>query len=138
MEKAKLTKFTVNRDAWDRGREEGGALLSSYGYCCLGFLGLACGLEDNDLKGNSLPEETMHSKLAEDENPWPASLVIWRDDRPHDRREWKDTHFTNAVVTVNDDCSISDAEREEKLTELFASQGIEVEFVGKVEVSDGE
>jgi len=37
------------------------------------------------------------------------------------------------LVGVNDDVVISEVEREQRLTELFAKHGVEVEFIGEKE-----
>lgn len=97
-----------------RGSE--GTLYRDGERCCLGFLGLACGLTDSQMVGSGTPEDVLPSK-------WPDALVEKSNDYG-----CSDTSLCNQIVSTNDDIDLEPAERERLLTELFSHAGIEVEF----------
>lgn len=113
-------RFTVWRDAWLRG--ETGSLLIDGKRCCLGFLGQACGLGDNELSLAGTPEETRRFKA------WPEPLLDITEDE--DGASVRDSIACQDIVHINDDDDedMSDEQRESELTALFASMGIDVEF----------
>lgn len=104
--------FVVYRDKWIRGGNFESCLLDTDTgcRCCLGHLARDVGIGDNEIKHAVMPYEAP-SDL------WPASLV------PH----YQDCLAWDAANT-NDNTEIDDAERERRLTERFARDGIEVEF----------
>lgn len=116
---APVTRFTVKRSEWRRG-EGTGSLLREGRRCCLGFLGIACGLTDADMSesgmfsGANLPMVDVARQI-------PASLF--------NRESMTSTAEAWAIAGTNDNGAITDAEREARLTEQFAAIGIAVEFV---------
>lgn len=118
-------KFTVERSSWDRGNGNG-MLVGPRGNCCLGFLGLACGMSEEDLREIGVPEETVeHCREDEGSMRWPKELVYWNDERGR----YRDRSCVGDIVDANDDARMDDAEREARLTALFSRIGIDVEFV---------
>lgn len=107
-------KFTIERSKWLRGQGSTvSALLCDNGkMCCLGFYALSHGSTSESILNVKSPEQS----LSKD---WAEKLV--RGD------------FNNSVcellMTTNDRIDVDDAAREASLTELFASIGVEVEFV---------
>jgi hypothetical protein len=114
---AERFSFTVWRDKWLRGdMADGSCLLDTNGCrCCLGFLGQAVGYTDEQLLGASTPEDIACDK-------WPRGLILCDD---HERRE-DDSEVCEKIVNANDEGPA--LTREERLTELFASIGIDVTF----------
>jgi len=123
----KMKDFSVDRTKWVRGRRrEFGAtgLLNRQGnLCCLGHYCQQLGVPDVYLYGRGNPAPAAED-AAEDGDYEIPGLVQWHGGRAHA------TLLTRCAVRVNDDPSISDAERERELSALFASHGIKVEFYG--------
>jgi hypothetical protein len=108
-------KFTVYRDKWARG--EVSRLLAPTGrMCCLGFLGSACGATNNQLMDQTGPDDLCHVG-------WPEVLLD---------SSRNNSGLTRLIINVNDGPGLKDAHRELRLTELFASGGIEVSFADGV------
>lgn len=113
-----IKKLVIDRSRWLRG--EGGhtsALLRSVDrkMCCLGFLGLACGVPPDHMEGWADPSTASHPA-------WP----LWISD---DGGVTQQDHVVNELVRLNDVEAIPDAEREACLARVFASHGVEVEFI---------
>lgn len=115
-----FTKLTVVREQWDRGGD--GRLFSEKGLCCLGFAGRAQGYTDEQMSGLGCPEDLLvdHGK-----NLWEDTPFL----REHDDFDkFVDSKLTCDAMAINDNSQIDDQVREEQLTKLFASHGIELEF----------
>lgn len=111
-------KLVIDRSKWARGVGDGvGVLRNSEGKCCvLGFLGEACGVAPERLKSQQYPV-SIECSLTKGDPRWPA-WVFWNGgSRQYD------------ISNINDDDGIDDATREKRLTERFAVDGVEVEFV---------
>lgn len=103
-------KFTVYRVTWLRGHRHNGCLLNEYGgRCCLGHLGRDVGIENDLLEDRALPGN-VPSPL------WPKELGAGKGSLAWD------------AAIINDDETIADEIREQRLTERFAREGIDVEF----------
>lgn len=114
-------KFTVRRSDWLRGEEDGLLYRENDGkMCCLGFLGIACGLTEDEMMDRGSPQEALSSL-------WPRGMV-WEDDSD-DSSIFYDSTITNELVTINDNQKIYDDTRELALIEKFKELNIEVEFV---------
>ena len=107
-----MKKLTINRQEWLRG-ERGGFLLrpSDHKRCCLGIFARQLGIPDNELSCIETLDE-----VHDWDNVVPAWATI--------------SETISPFYQVNDQVDITEDAREEVLTELFADQGIEVEFVG--------
>lgn len=130
-------KFTINRTAWLRGEGSDKSFLIRMcdgKQCCLGFLGLACGYDIRDLLQSTTPvraDVVRRNFYRSNENPLPCEATLWpKKIIINDEIGYTRTDITDHLMAINDKRNISDSEREEKLTELFESIGIEVEFIG--------
>lgn len=112
-------KLTIQRSIWYRGhgghssrlRQQNGTM------CCLGFLGLACGIPAEALEDQARPREL----TPEQRKKWPAGLLC------EDLSE--DSATAVRLMLSNDAHSLTGAKREKKLTALFETIDIQVEFV---------
>ena len=113
--KTKKSKFpktlTIKRSQWCRGNKKkygDSALVNDKGFmCCLGFLGRACGLTDNQMLW--VAEPTNFNNLF----PVPASGNGWQE-----------------FMNINDSDAYSAADREQDLKWLFKTElGMKVRFV---------
>lgn len=109
-----LLKVTVYRPQWCRGSRKLSWLLSKVDgtQCCLGFVANACGYKPEELLGVSEPEGVNNTTKFREH----TSLISQR--------------VCLELMLANDDPSISDAIREEKLKELGKKANIDFEFVG--------
>lgn len=108
-------KLVITRSKWFRG--EGGhrskLIRGSDGkMCCLGFLGLACGVPKTYLLNKTSP--TSISLIFRDK--WPTKIL----------EDNKDSLITHELIIVND--RLLDDGREEQLAAKFAEADIEVVF----------
>lgn len=108
-----VTEFVVDRETWARNGCT--YLLDSKGNrCCLGFYGSALGIEDSKLLDRGVPWET------ETKKEWPDWTMIHRcNNQP----------TVNKIIHFNDYPDLDQVERETKITELFATQGVKVTFI---------
>ena len=109
-------KFTVDRSKWFRGQgERNSRLLTDSGkMCCLGFYSQACGITDDEMRCISSPG-SLNRRPSGFECLVTGSKV--------------NTDICIGLMMTNDDVSIGDRAREERLTRLLAAIGVEVEFV---------
>lgn len=113
--------LTIVRSKWLHG--EGGLrselLRESDGkMCCLGFYGIACGIDAEDLLGVAEPESAdEHDDDTDYRHDWPHWLFEFGD--------------CGALIGRNDssDPEYSDAQREADIARLFAKHGVTVVFV---------
>jgi hypothetical protein len=117
-----VMKFTVVESKWLRGGKGGplSMLLNNRGdQCCMGFFAEACGVPRSALLEScyfSSKAVVPHYDLI------PEPLRPQGDIRVHGDVALK-------IYLTNDDIRISDEERKQNLTALFAEAGIEVDFV---------
>jgi hypothetical protein len=118
-------KFTIDRSKWLRGEGSYASKLlrgSDGKMCCLGQLGLACGLTAEEITNKGSPyqvggisaRETWSRQVKE------AGLLFTIDDM---------SPYCFELMEVNDETDANDDYREGRLTDLFAKMGIEVEFI---------
>lgn len=113
-----VRSVVVERERWERGRDEGALCRRRNGkesdtFCFLGFCGLALGVSREEmLDASRLTEVT-----------WDLDGFAFLAANGH-TLESKVTH-------INDDAGIDDEEREEKLAALLGAAGIAVHFVGE-------
>jgi hypothetical protein len=108
-------KFRVHRPNWLRGQGDG-SLLRNGARCCLGFLAKAAGFSDDDMRNFSELTELI-DHLDHLGSPHIDGLAC----------------VEQVVIDVNDGRHITDRKREAKLTRLFKSIGIDVEFTDEPE-----
>lgn len=108
--------FTVQRHCWRRGVDDDDTLLfDGDNYCVFGFYGLGMGLDDEQLIGAQGPMDLPYQN-------WPKWI------RPENEKDFHSS-AVEQIIKVNDDALLTDAEREAKLTELFAKHGDMVTFI---------
>lgn len=109
-------KYIIDRTKWLRGEGSMRSFLlraDDGKMCCLGQVGEQCGLSSADMLSIQTPWALESAALAR----YP---------------EWLNRPVSGdrvAAMTVNDNEKLSDAEREAKLTALFAKHGDELEFI---------
>lgn len=109
----KVTEFTVERDHWLRGTDNGWLLNYKGDRCCVGFYAQACGLDDEAIMGCGPLREAAHDSTD------PVQKAIFKLD---------DTKTMQTIYFTNDNSFLDDEERERKLTRLFKRLGIKVNF----------
>jgi hypothetical protein len=112
VSKENVTKFTVYRERWFRGKgwSQSQLLRGDGTMCCLGFYAKSCGATDDHILGKAAPSMS--------QGFWPDWMYRFPARVP----------VVNEMMAINDGRSLPDEERERQLTELFAAQGITVEF----------
>jgi len=119
-----LTKFTVKRSDWLRGKgsDESGLLLDGK-MCCLGFYAKAQGFSDEELKEATSPGDLVCNTLCDPK----SRLIDYRSQ--YGTMRHCDSVEGVVLMTTNDDQYILDEVREKSLKEDFLKLGVEVEFV---------
>jgi hypothetical protein len=117
--KGAAMKFTIDRDIWIRGVTPESALLHSPTgkMCCVGIYLQACGVPRDRLK-----DKPTASWIDMDLLPANARWLVTGVGGDHE------TPAAAALYAVNDDFAVNELQREVEIVELFARQGIEVEF----------
>jgi hypothetical protein len=115
-----MRSLVIDRTKWYRGKGDTHSRLLRADdgmMCCLGFYSLACGLSREDIEDISFPTSVDWSLPGE---------MDWLCGEPGD-----DCDYTVEVRVgnVNDSTAITDVEREQRLTALFAEHGVNVTFV---------
>lgn len=119
-------KLIIDRQKWLRGE---GAIASrllrpSDGkMCCLGQLGIACGIPSGMLENRAVPSDVpLHA------NAFPQFLIINLGDSEYIQPDTSNECL--ALMKINDGVYYySEAEREHALTMEFAKHDIQVEFI---------
>jgi len=109
-------EFTIDRKEWLRGE----GVYQSYllrardgKRCCVGIYLKACGMSDEELSGVTGANEKPVCDLLPQEAGW---LLNWE--------------LLGHLYVDNDERSTSESEREERIAEGFARNGIKVNFIG--------
>jgi len=135
MSNTQPMQFTVKRSEWYRGQGYTGSRLlreQDRKRCCLGFLGRACGIGDNEMldvtnpwgtKGDPGQSGTWHPGL------FLADVLRHFPDIDLPLTNTMPDIMATLFVVVNDSPDLDGVTREETLTRLFRHIGIEVEFV---------
>ena len=120
-----LKTLTISESRWLRGIGDEDSYLKSPTedkLCCLGFCALAAGYPINEITSIRQPADLdPPQKIIE---AFPFLLK----ERMHfgNYKAWIDSDVTNSLMEINDDETISDDERKEKLTQVFADNGVTV------------
>ena len=105
-----IKKLRIDRARWGKER----LLDSETGkMCCLGFMGIACGLSSKTITDKDMPSSL--SGVAMSRYP----------------KAFRNGNSADIAATINDDRNISHALRESKLKKLFKENGIALTFHGK-------
>ncbi len=130
-----MMKLVIDRNVWLRGEGFKNSFLirlSDKKQCCLGFLGLACGIDAHHLVNQSSPHgsffhqydlvpiESRADKTAKESNLWPEEIYS---------PDVALSSITHKLMEVNDNKLLSDEEREKTLKTIFLSINIEVDFI---------
>jgi hypothetical protein len=121
-----MIKVTIDRAKWDVPKNRGTFTDSTVsGYlirndsptplmCCLGFLGLACGVRASRMRGLMTPGQVPSQK-------WPKSIVTKNDN----------TYIAKKLMVTNDSDNLSPSVREARIIKYGRKAGIAFRFVGK-------
>jgi hypothetical protein len=109
-------KLIIDRKKWGRGTNDG-RLLFRGKMCCLGFLGLQCGLSENQIRGKHMPYSVFVS-VKRNKSVWAKMINTIIDS----------TVLANDLATINDNPNTSDTQKEFKITQKFKEIGVEVKF----------
>jgi len=145
--------FTIDRTKWVRGDIGGTSLLLNDrgNMCCLGHYSKACGIAENDLRGNCGPSDALLSNILNENQlgkAWLANyrqsnieIIDWKsklfnifrrnvhnDDYPFNF-DADNTAICETLMHLNDDRNITEAEREEYIKKEFAKIGVKVKFI---------
>ena len=119
-------KLVIDRKTWIRGEDSGASCLlrSSDGKkCCLGFYALACGLHENQIREKPAPANLSNTGIKQ----W--NDTMYRSIPTDAYQTLKHSSIAQHLMLINDEvCFSSEEEREQKIKELFARIGVEVEF----------
>jgi len=111
-------KLVIEREHWERGTSSARLRKDNGQMCCLGFFGLACGIEPDTLLGAGSPEEIA-------DRAWPDWALLDSEGAYH----LMDSETIELLIEANDGKEATEPEREARIAELFAEHGVEVEFV---------
>ena len=122
-----MNKLVIDRAKWNVGNPNSSYLLDRGGMtlCCLGFLGLECGVSRDNMLGWGLPSNVNHDK-------WPKKLFetatfVETTSVFGDHSLWE-----NVFVEINDSTTIDNDARELWIKEGFRQiLNYDVEFVGE-------
>lgn len=128
-------EFTIDRDKWLRGEGHSASKLlrpSDGKMCCLGMYLLACGLTPEEIQDQDAPGDVAWNATRVDGMPrrpiWNEGKLSWLlKDNANDCSE-----TCVQLMSANDDQRrfVEETNREEKVAELFAKEGITVHFIG--------
>jgi len=119
-------KLVIDRSKWLRGEGDMQSRLirpSDGKMCCLGFYGLALGVSRDAMLDRSTPAQAMR-KGGDQFPPWTEAV-----------QGLDEVNVCARLMSENDTVELSAAERERRITELFALRGVEVVFVDGPEAS---
>ena len=111
-----MREFTIYRDKWVRGDRyhndyhlgRSALLNENDNMCCLGFLGKACGISQKRMLNKTAPDDVARNKHRN----YPALSYD----------EW------DKFVSINDNTSITNRQREDTLRSFFKNIGFKVSF----------
>lgn len=139
---AEVLEVVVNRPQWHRGQGGSGygegdnspsaLLIPGTGkMCCLGFACIAAGLTPDQIRGKGYPynieQMTTRARPSEDPKILPPSLQPLVAYEPDGYVMNSDTG--SRLAKTNDDESITDVQREERIIALGAGVGLKFTFV---------
>lgn len=113
-------KLVIDRKKWGRG-ELFGMLLNDAGkMCCLGFLGLACGLPENVIRDVAMPANVFGKSAKRNNDKWAKMINRGGGD--------DSTRLAKSLAVINDNTNTSDKQKERKITQKFKTIGVDVKF----------
>jgi hypothetical protein len=131
-ERTKTMNLVIERSKWLRGEgwNESYLLRSADNkMCCLGFFGLACGLEPERIKDVASPEDIPIGYDASHREEW-ARFASEAEGLFFEYEGCSTLSETCMnLMDINDNQNLSEAIRERDLIDFFAEIGVEVVFV---------
>ncbi len=126
-----MIKVQIDRKTWLRGVGSNDSvykvrLRTEEGeQCCLGFVCKKLGLKNKDILDVGRPGHLVrYDNFAQRNAKEKLTPVLLKVKEPTEKA------WVEEAITINDDSLMSETEREEKLTKLFAKNGLDVKFVG--------
>ena len=135
----KKKSFTIDRSPWRCGGDASwetdairGAgltmMLNDEGFkCCLGHIASQCGFSDEQLLSLAEPYEVVEPNSE-------LSTGFLTKINSKDGGFVENTKLAEDAMGINDDCKLSDEQRESKLAKLFQKAGYSLSFVGEYTV----
>lgn len=120
--------LVIDRQKWLRGNALTSTLLNDNGcMCCLGFEAKACGVPESVMRNVPTPAGLLNELKFTGEIDKIKHLV---DNIAYYSTiaAGEESYFSIQAMAINDNDYINDTTREQRLTELFASQDIELKF----------
>lgn len=120
-------KLIIERSKWlhGEGSEESRLLRSEDGkMCCLGFFALSCNLTPDHISDEPTPNEVGIRMWDQNVADW-----LWDDASGLEAASYLSSDC-QALMDINDSVIITEDDREKQIATIFASRGVEVEFVG--------
>jgi hypothetical protein len=128
--------LTIHRATWRRGgeplprRQAQGptCLLNELGFmCCLGFDAVAMGVDRELLLGVGEPSELVEPYELRVPHQYLESprFGVHPREEDEDRDHYYETTLVREAIAINDDCDLTDAEREAKLRPILMQLGWE-------------
>jgi hypothetical protein len=114
-------KLTIDRKRWLRGDRDSALLRPDGKMCCLGFLGLACGLTTADIYDIASPASVLNREKFPE--------FLFKPDAQSEAIYMFNSGIAKQLMNINDLLELTDSEREAQLRDIFDLHGIEVEFV---------
>jgi hypothetical protein len=98
--------------------------------CCLGFFAQVCGIEDDAIEGHGEPANVDTDVSVTADPLWMRMLVETTDEDEEDLPgTFENSTLASALIEANDRDGYAEPEREARIAEMFATIGVEVEFV---------
>lgn len=117
-----MAHFIVDRKTWYRGNGSTGSMLlrQDRKRCCIGFVGVQCGISDEKLERRN----AIGSGRIDHEPQWPEWMRV-----KYEPVQSVEHLPIFKAYHINDDMKITDRVREQKLIDLFTEQGDSIEFI---------
>jgi hypothetical protein len=128
-------KLTIQRSKWYRGQDstESRLLRPDGRMCCLGFYAKALGATDDQIESLHTPAMCLSNpNILPNPFTWGNGgewLLFLPPNAPKTIRNHQNSKTCSALMNLNDDREINDETREKEVKEIFAKNGVEVEFV---------
>lgn len=112
-----LNELVIDRRTWLRGGKKSSKLRNAEGeMCCLGFRALQCGYSPVIITNVTTPRGLLI-----------RTNIVMSGFESLVANHW-DTEFAGRAMDINDDASLTALQREARLIELFAKNGIALTF----------
>ena len=128
-----MKKFTINRSKWRTGTEGSNKtgigdtfLLNNEGFmCCLGFYSIQAGFGVTDCLNEPYARNIVRKRKDKADSFKKLEMLVHELDG-----EYYHSAFATEAMGINDNKTIPE-QKEIEIKELFAKEGVEVEFYGE-------